>query len=35
MKDAKNYVLEALTALSNGDKIEVAETRPYGCSVKY
>ena len=35
VKDAKNYVLEALTALSNGDKIEVAETRPYGCSVKY
>ncbi|MGB1077186.1 MAG: redoxin family protein [Bdellovibrionales bacterium] len=33
--DAKNYVLEAMTALTTGGEIEVAETRSYGCSVKY
>lgn len=35
VKDANNYVLAAMTALVDGTKIEVAETRSYGCSVKY
>lgn len=30
-----NYVLEALHALMQGEKIATAETQPYGCSVKY
>jgi len=32
---ANNYVLAALAALSEGKQIEVAQTRPYGCNVKY
>lgn len=32
---ARNYVGEALEALKKGAAIEVAETKPYGCSVKY
>lgn len=35
IKEAKNYIDEALTALKNGDKVSNAKTRPYGCSVKY
>lgn len=35
IKEAKNYIDEALTALKNGDKVINAKTRPYGCSVKY
>ena len=31
----KNYVAEALSALTEGKEVERAETRPYGCSVKY
>lgn len=30
-----NYVDGALAALSSGKPVEVAETKPYGCSVKY
>lgn len=30
-----NYVDLALTALINGESVETAETKPYGCSVKY
>jgi peroxiredoxin len=35
--DAKtvNYVDQALTQLLNGDRVEVRQTKPYGCSVKY
>ena len=32
---ATNYVDAALKALSSGQPIEDAVTRPYGCSVKY
>lgn len=32
---AKNYVVEALTALKNGKPVEISETQPYGCGVKY
>ena len=35
VEGAKNYVLEALMALDAGEEIEVTESRPYGCSVKY
>lgn len=35
IKEAKNYIDEALTALKNGDKVSNVKTRPYGCSVKY
>lgn len=32
---ARNYVEEALDALLAGRPVEVAETAPYGCTVKY
>jgi len=32
---AKNYVTEALAALKAGKPVEVGNTKPYGCSVKY
>lgn len=32
---SKNYVSEALTAAMAGQPVQVAYTRPYGCSVKY
>lgn len=32
---AKNYVEAALKAGRNGEEMEPASTRPYGCSVKY
>lgn len=35
VKGAKNYVLAALDDLNNGQDIQVKNTRPYGCSVKY
>jgi peroxiredoxin len=35
VKDADNYVAAALDALLAGKPVEVAETKPYGCSVKY
>ena len=35
VKTAKNYVSAALTESMAGQPVEVASTRPYGCSVKY
>jgi peroxiredoxin len=35
VKSAKNYVSAALTEAIAGQPVEVASTRPYGCSVKY
>lgn len=32
---ATNYVQDALNSLDTGTPIEVASTKPYGCSVKY
>jgi hypothetical protein len=32
---ARNHVLAALSELKAGKPVSVAETRPYGCSVKY
>jgi peroxiredoxin len=34
-KTAKNYVREAVNDLLAGKPVEVAQTKPYGCSVKY
>lgn len=33
--DATNYVTAALESLKAGEEIAVAESKPYGCSVKY
>jgi len=35
IKVARNHVLAALTEIKSGDKVSVAHSRPYGCSVKY
>lgn len=35
VKTAKNYVRAALASLKAGKPVEVAETKAYGCSVKY
>ena len=35
IKDARNHVLAALNEIKSGDKVSVAHSRPYGCSVKY
>jgi hypothetical protein len=35
VKGARNYVREALDAMTAGRPVAVASTRPYGCSVKY
>jgi AhpC/TSA family len=35
VKIAKNYVSAALTEAMAGQPVQVASTRPYGCSVKY
>jgi peroxiredoxin len=35
IKQAKNYVVEALDALLAGKPVEAASVAPYGCSVKY
>ncbi len=35
IENAENLVLSALDALSQGHKVEVPVTAPYGCSVKY
>ncbi len=35
IKGARNHVLAALAELKAGKRVSVAETRPYGCSVKY
>lgn len=32
---AKNYLIAALGAVKSGAAVEVAETKPYGCAVKY
>jgi peroxiredoxin len=34
-RQARNYVKEAFGKLQSGEKIEVSETKSYGCSVKY
>lgn len=34
-KTARNYVKEAVDDLLAGKPIEVSQTKPYGCSVKY
>ncbi len=34
-QNPKNYVAETLAKLVKGEKPEVSETQPYGCSVKY
>jgi len=34
-KSARNYVAEALDDVTDGKPVRVAETKPYGCSVKY
>lgn len=33
--DAKNYVRNALAALKAGEKVDPAQTKAYGCGVKY
>lgn len=35
IEGATNYVTAALNSLNAGEEIEVASTKPYGCSVKY
>ncbi len=35
IEGARNYVKEAIKALMDGTPVEVPETSPYGCSVKY
>ncbi|WP_339691250.1 redoxin domain-containing protein [uncultured Parasphingorhabdus sp.] len=35
IKLARNHVLAALSEMKSGDKVSVAYSRPYGCSVKY
>jgi hypothetical protein len=34
-RTASNYVREAIKELEAGKKVEVGQTRPYGCGVKY
>ena len=34
-RKARNYVREAVGKVQAGEKVETAETKPYGCSVKY
>jgi peroxiredoxin len=34
-RKARNYVREAVAQLNASEKIEVAQTKPYGCGVKY
>lgn len=35
IEDARNHVLAALDEIKSGDRVSVAQSRPYGCSVKY
>lgn len=35
IEGATNYVVNALEALKNGEAVEPAQTKAYGCSVKY
>jgi hypothetical protein len=34
-RTARNYVREAVNALLAGKPVEVSQTKPYGCGVKY
>ncbi len=34
-RTARNYVREAIGKLMAGEKVQVTQTRPYGCGVKY
>jgi peroxiredoxin len=34
-KELVNYVDKAVSELLDGEKVEIAKTKPYGCSVKY
>ena len=34
-RKARNYVREAIQKIEAGQKVEVSETKPYGCGVKY
>lgn len=34
-RTARNYVKEAVLKLSSGQKVDVAQTKPYGCGIKY
>lgn len=33
--DATNYLANAVAAITTGDPVEVTDTKPYGCGVKY
>jgi len=35
VKNAKNYVMATLDALSSGEAVTEAQTKPYGCGIKY
>ncbi|MEZ5814578.1 MAG: redoxin domain-containing protein [Alphaproteobacteria bacterium] len=35
IEGATNYVLAAIESLNNGTPVEISQTRPYGCAVKY
>lgn len=35
IKTARNHVLAALKEIKSGDRVSIAQSRPYGCSVKY
>ncbi len=35
IENARNHVLAALGEIKSGDRVSVAYSRPYGCSVKY
>jgi peroxiredoxin len=35
VKEARNFVREALRALAAGEPVKTASARPYGCSIKY
>ena len=35
ISEATNYVMNALTSLEEGTDIEVPQTKPYGCGIKY
>lgn len=35
LEGAENYVIDAVAALRAGEAVEVTDTQPYGCGVKY
>lgn len=35
IKNATNYITEAINALEDGAEIKVSSTKPYGCGIKY